>query len=123
MGFAMYKIGRILSWLVTASTLVGAAAVLLMMLQIVADVLLKNLISWPIPTTSVIVSHYYMVIVAYIPIALSEKLNGHIAVEGLFQNFSRRWQILLMRCVWLVSAAVAGGITYQLWFEQQEQRL
>ncbi|MEC9345298.1 MAG: TRAP transporter small permease [Pseudomonadota bacterium] len=117
----MKALGRILSWAVAASTMFGAACVVLMMLQIVADVLLKNIFAWPIPATSVIVSHYYMVAVAYIPIALSEKLNGHIAVEVLFRRFGQQWQRFLMGCIWLVSAIVAGGITHRLWFEAMKK--
>lgn len=113
----MKALGRVLAWIVAASTLIGAAAVVLMMLQIVADVLLKNLFTWPIPATSLIVSHYYMVIVAYLPVALSEKLNGHISVELVFRHFSERWQKVVVGIVWLVSAAVAGGIAHRLWFE------
>lgn len=113
----MKALGRVLSWLVAASTMIGAAAVMLMMLQIVADVVLKNLFNWPIPTTSLIVSHYYMVTVAYLPVALSEKLNGHISVEVIFRQFSARWQKLVIGVVWLVSAVVAGGIAHRLWFE------
>lgn len=113
----MKALGRVLSWLVAASTMIGAAAVMLMMLQIVADVLLKNLFNWPIPATSLIVSHYYMVIVAYLPVALSEKLNGHISVEVVFRQFSERWQKLVIGAVWLVSAVVTGGIAHRLWFE------
>lgn len=113
----MFALGRILSWAVAASIMIGAAAVVLMMLQIVADVLLKNIFAWPIPATSLIVSHYYMVIVAYIPLALSEKQNGHIAVEVLFRAFGERWKRLLIGIVWLVSAVVAGGIAHRLWFD------
>ncbi len=113
----MQALGRVLAWLVAASTMIGAAAVMLMMLQIVADVALKNLFNWPIPATSLIVSHYYMVTVAYLPVALSEKLNGHISVEVIFRQFSARWQKLVIGVVWLVSATVAGGIAHRLWFE------
>lgn len=113
----MHALGRLLAWIVAASTMVGAAAVVLMMLQIVADVVLKNLLSWPIPATSIVVSHYYMVIVAYLPVALAEKVNGHISVEIVFRHFSQRWQRFAIGCVWLVSAVVAGGIAHRLWFE------
>ncbi|MEQ8739490.1 MAG: TRAP transporter small permease [Hoeflea sp.] len=113
----MNALGRLLAWIVAASTMVGAAAVILMMLQIVADVLLKNLVNAPIPATSLIVSHYYMVIVAYLPVALSEKLNSHISVEIVFRHFSERWQKFVIGIVWLVSALVAGGIAHRLWFE------
>jgi len=113
----MYKTGRLLSWLVAASTMVGAVALVLMMLQIVFDVVLKNIIDRPIPATSVIVANYYMVVVAYLPIALCEKLDRHISVEIVFQYFSKRFARWLLGVIWLFSAIVAGGVTYQLWLE------
>jgi len=117
----MFALGRVLSWAVTASTLVGAVAVILMMLQIVADVLLKNLISWPIPLTSVFVANYYMVIVAYMPLALTERLSRHISVELLFRHLSARWQRWLGALVCLFAGTVAAAIAWELWFEAMKK--
>lgn len=109
--------GRVISWLVTASTVVGAVALVIMMVQIVADVLLKNLFGYPIPTTSVLVANYYMVAIAYLPIALCEKLDRHISVEVVFQYFSKRFSHWLLCFIWLASTIVASGITWKLWSE------
>lgn len=117
----MFVLGRLLSWLVTASTMVGAVAVILMMLQIVADVLLKNILSWPVPLTSIFVANYYMVIAAYLPIALTEKLSRHISVELLFRHFSARWQRWMGGAVCLFSGIVCAAIAWELWFEAMKR--
>lgn len=117
----MIALGRMLSWLVTASTVVGAVAVILMMLQIVADVVLKNLVSWPLPLTSIFVANYYMVIAAFLPLALTEKLARHISVELLFRYFSARWQKWLGAVVCLFGGIVAAAIAWELWFEAMKR--
>lgn len=117
----MTVIGRALNWIVVASTLVGAAAVILMMLQIVADVLAKNLFSAPLPLTSIFVANYYMVAVAFAPLALAEKLNRHIAVELIFHKLRLSWRRAVGAVACLVSAVVAGGVAWQLWGEAMKK--
>lgn len=118
---AMILAGRCIGWLVMASTAVGAAAVMLMMLQIVVDVALKNLFSFPLPATTIFVAHYYMIVVAYLPVALAEKLNSHITVEILAQHFARRYRLWLMAVMWLVSGVVAAAIAHRLWGEAMKK--
>lgn len=113
----MIVAGRLLGWLVTASTVIGAAGVVLMMLQIVVDVLLKNLFQTSIPATTIVVAHYYMVMIAFLPMALAEKLNAHITVEVLVQHFSTRVRSWMAAVTWLVSAIVTGAVAMRLWTE------
>ncbi|MFM1863314.1 MAG: hypothetical protein RLZ26_1836 [Pseudomonadota bacterium] len=61
-----------------ASTLIGAVALMLMMLQIAVDVLLRNLTGSAIPATADLVSKYYMVAVAFVPLALADLHRRHI---------------------------------------------
>lgn len=117
----MTAIGRALNWIIVACTFMGAAAVILMMLQIVADVLAKNLFSAPLPLTSIFVANYYMVAVAFAPLALAEKLNRHIAVELVFHKLTMNWRRALGAVACLVSATVAGGVAWQLWGEAMKK--
>ena len=117
----MTLIGRLLGWLTALSTLLGAVAVVLMMVQNVADVVLKNLFNRPIPLTSALVAHWYMVAAAFLPLALAEKLNRHIAVEILFLRFGaqvRRW---LGALVCLAAAVISGGVAFHLWGEAMKR--
>lgn len=117
----MTAIGRLLAWLVTASTVVGAVSVVLMMVQMVLDVLLKNLFNVRVPTTTIIVPHYYMIIVSYLPLALAEKFDRHITVDLVFRNLSRRLRQWVLCVVWLFSAIVSGAIAHRLWFEAMKK--
>ncbi len=117
----MNVLGRILAGIVTVSTMVGAVALILMMLQIVVEVFLKNIISWPLPLTSIFVANYYMVIVAFLPLGLAEKLSRHISVELLFQYFSSRWQHWLGGCICLFAGIVSAGVAWQLWGEAMKR--
>lgn len=108
---------RILSLLVTVSTLVGAVALGAMMLHIVVDVFLKNLLLRPIPLTSKFVANYYIVSVAFFPLALAAKLDRHISVELLFNHLSGRWRIACGATSFLFSSVVCAGVSWHLWFE------
>ncbi|WP_052161910.1 TRAP transporter small permease, partial [Hoeflea sp. BAL378] len=101
----------------TFSTLIGAAAVTLMMVQIILDVALRNLFQIPVPGTTAIVTSYYMLIVAYLPLAVAERTDSHIAVEVVSQLLGEKFQAWLLALTWLVSAVVAGTIAYALWLE------
>ena len=77
----MQMIGRVMAGMIRVLTWVGMLAVILMMLQITIDVAGKYLFNAPIPATISMVSNYYMVVVAFIPIAYVETRNEHITVE------------------------------------------
>lgn len=110
----MNRIGRITGLLVTLSTVVGAAAVALMMLQIVLDVFCRNVFGIALPGTSASVTNYYMVIVAYMPLALAERTNSHITVEVVAQLLNERWRQWLIAFTWALAALVTGVAAYTL---------
>lgn len=113
----MKPVARLVGYLVTFSTLVGAAAVTLMMVQIILDVTLRNLFQLPVPGTTTFVTSYYMLIIAYLPLAVAERTDSHIAVEVASQLLGRKFQQWLLAFSWFVSAVVAGTIAYALWDE------
>lgn len=61
--------------------LLAAVGVLAMMLHVGADVIWRTLSGRPLPATVEIVSRYYMVIIAFLPVALVERQNAMISVE------------------------------------------
>lgn len=113
----MKPVARLVGYLVTFSTLVGAAAVTLMMVQIIIDVTLRNLFQIAVPGTTTLVTSYYMLIVAYLPLAVAERADSHIAVEVVSHLLGEKLQSWLIAMTWLVSAIVAGTIAYALWLE------
>lgn len=113
----MEMIGRLLARTINVTTWVGMIAILLMMVQITVDVAGKFLFNTPIPATISMVSSYYMVIAAFVPLALVETRNGHITVEVLTEFFPMRTQYHLYSWTYLLSAGVFGALAYRSWGE------
>lgn len=113
----MTALGRILARLIGATTFVGMIAVALMMAHITADVIGKFLFNAPIPATIALVSNYYMVLLAFMPLAYAESRRAHISVEVLTELFPRRAQHHLYSWTHLLSALVFALLTYRTWQE------
>lgn len=91
---------------------IGAAIVLLMMLHIVVDVTLR-FFNIPLQATIEIVQAWYMVPVAFLPLAYVEKVNGHISVELVSQHLGQRTQELLVGGVSVLSALYFGALAWR----------
>lgn len=104
---------RLLGRLANALAFLGGIAVVLMMLHICADVIAKYVFNSPIPGTLEIVSNYYMVATVFLPLALVERKNAHIAVEILSQHLPTRGQAILVGAVSLVSICFYGMFFWQ----------
>ena len=117
----MSAIRRVIILLCRVQICLGGIAVILMMLQIVVDVVLKNLIGWPVPLTAPLVTKWYMVAAAFLPLALTEILDRNVAVEVAFQRFSPRWKRIVGGLVCLLAAAIAGLMTVPLWSEAMKR--
>lgn len=113
----MTAFGRLLATLTGFVTAVGLAAVALMMLHITVDVVGKYLLNTPAPATISLVSHYYMVVVAFMPLAFAETRNAHITVEVLTELFPIRVQRHLYSWSYVLSALIYGLLTYRSWNE------
>lgn len=74
-------ISRLADKLAQALAFLGAIGVLAMMVHVCADVLSRALTGASLPATVEIVSYYYMVLVAFLPLAWVERRNGMISVE------------------------------------------
>ena len=77
----MNRIEWILRNLVALAGLIGLACVVLMMLNIVSDVVGRYLFNTPVEGTITIVSNYYMVILGFGSLAVSEARDANISVE------------------------------------------
>lgn len=108
----MFRIGRILGRLIDVLAFLGCVAVVLMMLHITVDVFMR-ILGNPIPATFTIVSHYYMLPIVFLPLALTERNDAHITVEVVVQYLNRNLQKLLAVLAWTVSAGVFGILFYQ----------
>jgi len=114
---SMYKLGRLLSKITDVTTIVGGLAIALMMIHITLDIVCRFIFNTPIPGTITIVSNYYMVIAAFVPLAFAEQKDAHISVEvfterlpGFIQRHLAGWCLLL-------STVVFGLLTVRNWQE------
>ena len=90
----------------------GAVATLALMVHVAADILLRNIINMPIPATFEIVTNYYMVSLAFIPLAWVEKSGGMVQVEVIDGFLSPAVKRLSDRVVSLISTAVYGILAW-----------
>lgn len=95
--------------------LVGSLGVLALLIHVVADVVMRNLFDQPIPATNEIVSRYYMVLIAFLPLAWVERQRAMISVEvidGLMSRGMRRFSDIL---VTLLATVIYGAIAWVTW--------
>ncbi|WP_137389660.1 TRAP transporter small permease [Rhodoligotrophos defluvii] len=113
----MFQLGRLLGRTIDVTSFLAGLAVLLMMSQITIDVAGKYLLDIPVPATIAMVSNYYMVVVAFLPLALAERRNDHISVELFTEGLPRPAQRHLHAWTCLFSAIVFGFLAFAGWEE------
>lgn len=118
----MRAIGQALSALILVLTVFAGVAIIMMMVHIAADVTGRYFFNTPLPATIAIVSNYYMVIAAFIPLALSQKRDMHISVEVAMQVLPQSWQRHAYSWARLYSAAIFLLLTYTSWLQAETKR-
>jgi TRAP-type C4-dicarboxylate transport system permease small subunit len=88
--------------------LVSSAVMVLMVLHIVADVVLRHFFSSPLPGTLEIVSHWYMVALAFLPLAYVQWHREHLMVEVFTKDIPPRILGLIDVGVQVVCVALLG---------------
>lgn len=109
MKFLETLLGRVLD----VTTVLGAVAIFLMMTHITLDVAARFFLLKPLPGTLVFVSRYYMVIVAFLSLAVTERRAQHISVEVVSELMPERVQggFNLMGAV--LSAGIFGMLAWR----------
>jgi TRAP-type C4-dicarboxylate transport system permease small subunit len=113
----VHAIGKLLSRVIGLVTVLSGLAVALMMVHITADVIARYVFNYPLPGTISIVSNFYMVLVAFLPLAFAEQKSAHISVEVLTERFPAGVQRHLAGWLLLVSAVVFAFVTVRGWGE------
>jgi TRAP-type C4-dicarboxylate transport system permease small subunit len=113
----MDNVYRLASAVSRILALIGAIGVVLMMLHICTDVLLRNLFRYSLPVTVDVVSRYYMVAIAFLPLAMLEIRREMISVELIDFLLSRQLRRLSDILVCLVSSAIYTVLAYTTWID------
>jgi TRAP-type C4-dicarboxylate transport system permease small subunit len=95
--------------------LLGAVGVIAMLIHITAYVILRQLTNTPIPATVEIVSYYYMILIAFLPLAWAERRGEMISIEifaGLMKGRVARFNEIFVA---LVTAGAYGVLAYTTW--------
>ncbi len=108
----MDQLDRAATRIAQGLALLGALGVLAMLVHVCADVAARNILGRPIPATNAIVSRYYMVLIAFLPLGWVERRNAMVKVELtelVTTRFIDRANELLVA---ILAAVVYGGIAW-----------
>lgn len=106
----MRQLKRIRDGALSLLALIGGIATIALMLHVTLDVALRNTINKPIPATYEIVTHYYMIALAFIPLAWVERTGGMVQVELLDPFMGPGLTRLSNRLVGLISTVIYAAL-------------
>ena len=113
MNFALKAADRLAQGL----ALIAGLAVVAMLIHVALDVGTRNLAGRPIPATNEIVSRYYMVAIAFLPLAWVERRDAMVKVEltdALTSDRIGRWNDAIVA---LIAVVIYAGLSWVAWGE------
>lgn len=99
------------------AALIAAIAVIAMMLTVAADAFSRQLFNSRIPFVSVIVANYFMVAIAFLPLAMAEAQDRNISVDLIYSNLGTVAQRLVGLIVHVLAFLTCCGLTFTMWDE------
>lgn len=117
----MNQINRLTEKLTRLLGLVGVLAILTMMFHIVADVALRSTINSGVPATEELVTRYYMVTLALLPLAWVEWRKSMISVEVFSGLFSGSPGKVLRILSDLLCITIYSIFAYTTWLKAVDQ--
>ncbi len=111
----MDTLRRITDVLMNILSTLAAVGVLIMMVHVCADVLWRQISGAPLPATVEIVSRYYMVLIAFLPLAWVERQGGMVSVELLDGIMPRGLIRVSDVLVCLIAAVIYVTLAYASW--------
>lgn len=108
---------RLLGSGLQVTTVIAGIALIMMMVHISTDVVAKYIFRIPMPGTITVVSNYYMILVAFLPLAFTERRNGQISVEVVTVLLPGRVQRVLNVFSMIFCIAVFAALAWQGWIE------
>ena len=108
----MQRADWIVNATVAAVTAAAGVVMILMMLHIVMDVALRYLFQTPIIGTLEVVSWYYMVCAAFLPVAYVQMNRRHLVVEMFTMGLTRRGMAFLDTLIGILTLIYVGILNY-----------
>lgn len=105
----MNRLERVIA---TFTTWAGSAVLLLMALQIVVDVFMRNVVGAGFPATADLVSKYYMIAVSFLPVAFSEIRRRHVEASIFTDMMPRGTHPPLYALGFILSLAAYGILAW-----------
>jgi TRAP-type C4-dicarboxylate transport system permease small subunit len=103
------------------SVLLGCLVLMLMMMQIVVDVFMRQFFGAGFPVTPDVVSRYYMVAASFLPLALTEIKRRHIEATIFTSAIKGSAQSLFFLVAFILSIAIYGVILYTTCLDAMRQ--
>lgn len=91
---------------------VGAVAVIGLVVNVIADVVARNVFNSPFVLTIELVQFWWMPVSAYAGMAFAQYVNEHVVVETLFSTLTPAMNRLLRRVVLAVGALYSAVLAY-----------
>lgn len=98
----------ILAWL-------AGLSVLLMMLQVIADVIGKYVLHMPVPSTAEVVANYYMIACVFLSLAAIEARGSAIAVDLIYDQVGQNAKALMRKIGQIVTLIFYTGLGWFSW--------
>lgn len=95
--------------------LIGAVAVVVMMLHICLDVVLRNIFRISFTSTNAMVARYYMVPLAFLPLAFIELRDQMVSVELIDGLIPHKLLQISDVLVAAISAGIYGTLAWATW--------
>jgi TRAP-type C4-dicarboxylate transport system permease small subunit len=111
----MRMISRIRDISLAGLAVIGSLAILTLMIHVMTDVVLRNTVNQPVPATYEIVTNYYMIALAFIPLAWVEHSGGMVNVEVIDSLLGPRGLWLSDRIVAVISTSIYAMLAWVTW--------
>ena len=111
----MKLIASVISAVITLTASLAGIIVLMLVAHVTIDVVMRFAFDTPLNSTILYVSAFYMVAIAFLPLAAVEQNDSHIAVELLVERFPTKVQsflaglALLLTCIVTATVAIRTG--------------
>ena len=106
------RINAMIKMVTSGLAMLGALGAIVMLIHIIAYVVMRHFMSQPIPATIEIVSNYYMVMIAFLPIAWAERRGDMISVEVFAPLFAGWLKKPVQIFVALITTGAYIALTY-----------